>query len=92
MSRRLAEQRPVLSLAEARDGARALRSEPVRRALEAGWTPAGPAAVSWWTYRHRMRDAGPYHFVDVRAGERRVQISVSPTGRSVRVFVDGVEA
>lgn len=77
---------------EAHSGARALRSEGVRRCLEAGWTAVGPAAVSWFTFRHRMRDAGPYHFVDVRAGERRVQISVSPTGRSVRVFVDGVEA
>lgn len=90
--RRGAQHELESELAEPHSGARALRSAPVRRALEAGWTAAGPAAVSWFTYRHRMRDAGPYHFVNVRAGDHEVQISVSPTGRSVRVFVDGQEA
>lgn len=90
---RLAEPQELVTDAglEPSAGARALRSGPVRTCIDAGWRAVGPAAVSWWCYRHRWRDAGPYHFVDLRAGDRRVQISVSPTGRSVRVFVDGQE-
>ncbi len=68
-------------------------SEHVERAItEAGWTPAcdGLVATSWWQFEHRA-GRGPYRFLDVLAGQRKVQVSVSPSGRSVRVFVDGVE-
>lgn len=35
--------------------------------------------------------AGDAHARDQQMWARHVQVSVSPTGRSVRVFVDGVE-
>lgn len=35
--------------------------------------------------------AGDEHAFDVQRWKRRVTITVSPTGRSVRVWVDGVE-
>jgi hypothetical protein len=35
--------------------------------------------------------AGEEHAFDVQRYRRRVEVSVSPTGRSVRVWVDGVE-
>lgn len=31
-------------------------------------------------------------FLHILAGERRVEVYLSPTGRSVRVYVDGLEA
>lgn len=69
-------------------------SETVTRSLEAGWTQAcdGLAALSWCRFRYREHDHGPYRLLDVHVGERRIQVSISPTGRSVRVFVDGTEA
>lgn len=68
-------------------------SERVTKALEAGWSSAcnGLAALSWFTMRRRANEGGSM-FIDVLAGERKVQIYVSPTGRSVRVYVDGKEA
>lgn len=68
-------------------------SDRVAQAInEAGWTPAcdGLVATCWWQFEHRA-GRGPYRFLDVIAGQRKVQVSVSPSGRSVRVFVDGVE-
>ena len=35
--------------------------------------------------------AGEAHAFDRQLWARHVQVSVSPTGRSVRVFVDGIE-
>ena len=68
-------------------------TERVARAIEAGWRPAceGMAAVASWGVFRRKNDPRPYHFVDVLAGDRQVQVSISPNGRSVRVFVDGDE-
>jgi predicted nucleic acid-binding protein len=66
-------------------------SERVRKALESGhYSPwaAGMAAVGFW--RHEVRQGrGDHHFLDVLAGDRLVQIVVSPNGRVVRVYVDG---
>lgn len=68
-------------------------SEAVSRAIEAGATAVadGAAAVSWYRFRARPTDPGDYRTVDLRAGDRHVQISISPTGRRVHVFVDGTE-
>lgn len=41
--------------------------------------------------RRIVPPAGEAHAFDVPEWARRVEISVSPTGRSVRVWVDGVE-
>lgn len=67
-------------------------SERVLQAIEAGGTPAcdGLAAVSAWRFQFR-KGRGDYRNLDVRAGNRSVQVSISPSGRSVRVFVDGLE-
>ena len=45
-------------------------------------------AMSVWAITHR---GGIYRFLDIRTPTQHVQISVSPTGRSVRIFVDGIE-
>jgi hypothetical protein len=57
------------------------------------WSPAcdGLAAVTSWRVKRRPNESES-HFLDVLAGERKIQVYVSPTGRSVRVFVDGKEA
>lgn len=67
-------------------------SRRVVRAIEAGWTPAcdGRAAVSGG-HISRTPGAPPYWLLDVIAGRRQIQVSISPAGRSVRVFVDGKE-
>ena len=67
-------------------------SAKVQQLLDFGWTAAlgGFAALSGATFDHRGR--GPHRLLDVFAGERHVQIYVSPTGRSVRIYVDGAEA
>ncbi len=41
--------------------------------------------------RRIVPPAGPEHAFDVEDWPRRVTVYVSPTGRSVRVWVDGVE-
>lgn len=68
-------------------------SSRVTELLAIGWTPlcAGLAAISTWHMQRRPSE-GRSHFIDVYAGERHVQVFISPTGRSVRVFVDGDEA
>lgn len=66
------------------------RSERVANAIEAGYAPVGPAAVSWFEYEARP-GRGPHAQVNLVAGDRKVEVSVSPTGRSVRVWVDGEE-
>lgn len=69
-------------------------SEQVTKALEREWWQSacdGSVAVSSWKIKRRPNE-GESHFLDVLAGERKVQIYVSPTGRSVRVYVDGKEA
>ena len=45
-------------------------------------------SAHWSDLRHKGRD---YSLVLVRVGDRSVQISRSASGRSVRVWVDGVE-
>ncbi len=69
-------------------------SDRVSQAInEAGWTPLcdGLAAVAWWTIKRRPNE-GESRFVDVMAGDRKVQVYISPSGSSVRVYVDGKEA
>lgn len=64
------------------------RHAQISRALGAGWTPVGDfGAATWFTFDTGAR--GTYQQMIVLAGERRVEISVSPTGRSVQVYVDG---
>lgn len=71
-------------------GAAVKRSEKVSRALEAGGADVldGFGAVRWFRFG---TETGQYLALDLWVGERRVEVTVSPTGRSVRVFVDGVE-
>lgn len=84
----LAEATPVI------DGL-ASRERPHKRvaeAIAAGWAPVcdGLAAMSWFRFvAHKGR--GPRRTIDVHAGDRHVQIGMSPRGRVVRVFVDGTE-
>jgi hypothetical protein len=68
-------------------------SRKVTELLAIGWTPAagGLVALSEFIIRRRPTE-GISHFIDVFAGERHVQVYVSPSGRSVRVYVDGTEA
>lgn len=68
-------------------------SDEVTRAIKAGWSSLadGAAAVTWYRYRARVGGRRDYRTVDLRAGKRRVEVSISPTGRQVRVFVDGQE-
>ena len=58
--------------------------------------PLADVEVSHWTARHRSTDEHPYDIVNITIdmGDdfvRRVQVSVSPTGRSIRVWRDGTE-
>lgn len=64
--------------------------ERVRSALAAGWYSFadGMAALSWIRYEARP-GRGMAHNLTVRAGDREVQIGISPGGQSVQVFVDG---
>lgn len=76
-------------------GGLASRERPHKRvaeAIAAGWSSAcdGLAAVSWYRF-HWHKGRGPHRVIDVRAGGRHVQITMSPRGRVVRVYVDGVE-
>lgn len=69
--------------------------KPSRRVSELiaiGWSSAcdGLVALSWFTIQRRPKE-GTSRFVDLYAGQRHVQIYISPTGRSVRVYVDGNE-
>jgi hypothetical protein len=68
-------------------------SKRVVELLSLGWTSAcdGLAALQWFTMKRRPNE-GTSRFLDIYAGERHVQIYISPTGRSVRVYVDGNEA
>lgn len=50
----------------------------------------GLAAISEALVQRRPSEK-PYHFIDLWAGERKVQLSVSPSGGSVRIYVDGEE-
>lgn len=67
-------------------------TERVKAALAAGWYVCcdGEAAVNWFRFQPDSR-RGHYRNLTVRAGEREVQIGISPTGKAVRVFVDGRE-
>lgn len=67
-------------------------SARVAQVLEAGGTPALDGLVAIMGGKLPLyRGRGPHRFLDVWAGERHVQVYVSPTGRSVRVYVDGQE-
>jgi hypothetical protein len=65
-------------------------SDQVQRALEADWSPLcnGTIAACQFSVEQRGRR---YHIAQLRAGEHHIQITVSSTGRSVRVHVDGQE-
>ena len=68
-------------------------SERVIKALENGDTPACDGLVAISAHQVKRRPNEDYsRFLHVLAGERRVEIYLSPTGRSVRVYVDGKEA
>jgi hypothetical protein len=67
-----------------------LQSKAVTSALRAGYTSLcnGAVAVSWLKL---ISGRKVYRQVIMLAGDRRVEVSVSPAGRSVRIWVDGVE-
>lgn len=69
------------------------RNDVEQLTRELGWQPAcnGHLALSGWRMLRRPTDVDPYLFLDVRSATRAIQIAVSPTGRSVRIFVDGNE-
>lgn len=69
-------------------------SDAVVRALGAGYVDFcdGLAAVSWFRFQRRPSDGGPYRQLRILAGDKRVEVSISPSGRSVRVFINGNEA
>ncbi len=68
-------------------------SDRVIRLLGAGWSSAcdGLVALAWSRQRRRPSE-DEYRLLDLYAGERHVQMCISPAGRSVRIFVDGEEA
>jgi hypothetical protein len=67
-----------------------LRSEAVTLALRAGYISlcSGAVAVSWLKF---LSGRKVYRQAIMLAGDRRVEVSVSPAGRSVRIWVDEVE-
>lgn len=71
----------------------ATASDRVVRAIGAGATSLldGLGAITWYRHKRAQTDMLPYRFADLYVGDRHVQVSVSPRGRSTRVFVDGVE-
>ena len=69
-------------------------SERVTNALSIeGTVPDCDGLVAISAHQVKRRPNEDYsRFLHVLAGERRVEIYLSPTGRSVRVYVDGKEA
>lgn len=69
-------------------------SAQVARALTIeGTVPACDGLVAISAHQVQRRPTEDYsRFLHILAGERRVEIYLSPTGRSVRVYVDGTEA
>jgi hypothetical protein len=65
-------------------------SKAVTLALRAGYISlcSGAVAVSWLKF---LSGRKVYRQAIMLAGDRRVEVSVSPAGRSVRIWVDGVE-
>lgn len=65
------------------------QSRQVAERIAIGWTSlcAGMAAISTWRMERRPGE-GHSQFIDIVAGHREVQVYISPTGRSVRVYVD----
>lgn len=69
-------------------------SDQVTKALSIeGTVSACDGLVAISAHQVKRRPNEDYsRFLHVLAGERRVEIYLSPTGRSVRVYVDGKEA
>lgn len=68
-------------------------SERMRQLFEAGWTSACEGLIAIGSYAFEWRAGRGQHKtlqVEVEGG-RTVEISISPTGRSVRIYVDGHE-
>lgn len=67
-------------------------SDRVRECLDCGWTSLCDGLAAIETFHMEFREGrGESRYINVRAGERIVQVAISPAGRSVRVFVDGNE-
>lgn len=69
-------------------------SARVTKALATGdWAEVlgGLGALYWYRFEHRP-GRGDHRTLILVVGEREIQVGVSPSGRSVRVFVDGTEA
>ena len=66
-------------------------SADVAQAQRCGWTRilGGDGAAQWFTFNRGPR--GVYKQMIVLVGDRRIEIIVSPTGRSVQVYVDGAK-
>lgn len=64
-------------------------SKEVAELIGVGWPSAcdGLAVLNTWKMERRPGE-GPSHFIDIAAGKRRIQVYISPTGQSVRVYVD----
>lgn len=65
----------------------------VEQLIEAGWTALldGAIAASWWAIEWRAGRGKHRSLMLYVRGGRSIEVTVSPTGRSVRVFVDGNE-
>lgn len=61
--------------------------------MEAGWTSACEGRIALSTYAVEWyKGRGKHHTLQVEIeGGRTVEVSISPTGRSVRIYVDGEE-
>jgi hypothetical protein len=72
--------------------AHANASDKVKNAIEHGDSSLcdGFIAAHWYTFDIKQ-DGRPYRVIHLKAGDRDIEINVSPAGRSVRVFVDRTE-
>lgn len=69
-------------------------SERVAKAITTDqWDPVmdGLVAAHWFRFEHRP-GRGPCRVLKMLVGQREIEVVVSPSGRSVRVFVDRKEA
>lgn len=66
-------------------------NDAVRQRQRHGWVTVlgGFGALASFTFDRGPR--GVYQLLDLYVGDRRIEVTVSPTGRSVQVFVDGVK-
>lgn len=59
-------------------------------ARRGGGVSGVPVEVRAFTFTVKDRDPGPYTCAKVDIGRRQVEITVSPTERTIHIHVDGV--